>query len=445
MKIVALCLLALNLYLPYSQAQAASAERLAVMRIDSRELSALERGIQIGTQAKALFPNIEQRYDKHLAQLFKRNEYQRLVRNRLPKYLAALEQPYQDEIKGTASTWSLAASSYPGDGQLSLAEYQVLNLLADIMHPPNGIAYSAFGKISPQDGTLNGRNVDWISSPELRSLQIILVEQQEQRSIVMLGFAGLHSTSTGFNDKGLFITLSNAEPYSPYAQYLPESSTRQRQLRSFDVRTTLSKHGSLHTATQFLKNRHYTGSHSILLSDRKHSHVLEYNPNERQARLRRWNSPLRAGKDWDNPQQLAMVNCLVLAGIPNTCHDAKDNVRWRHIDRLANFDAKQPISSADMVLILSDQSNRHYELLNQHTLQSFYYIAARQELYLYTQPIEGGHPSNPKYHAYLQLLPTATNSSNTPLQPHWWLWAVIIFITALVAWYLYRHKMETPL
>jgi hypothetical protein len=67
------------------------------MRIDSDQWTPLQRGLEIGRKSKVLFPDIEKRYDTHLATLLTPSLYIQLQKESLPKLLKKLEPAYQEE------------------------------------------------------------------------------------------------------------------------------------------------------------------------------------------------------------------------------------------------------------------------------------------------------------------------------------------------------------
>ena len=200
----------------------ASAGSLPVIRIQAAELTPRAIGLELGRQSKALFPDIEQRYDAHLASLFTQTRFDDLRQYHLAQLVQQLPEAYREEWQGIVDSWSIVHTSKLGDGHLSLHEYQLLNLLPDLGLPPSGVGIGVFGKVSAA-GTIVGRNLDWRSSPELRALQAITVYQYKDRTVVNPGFAGITSILNGFNNHGLFLAYFNAESYSPYRQFASQN------------------------------------------------------------------------------------------------------------------------------------------------------------------------------------------------------------------------------
>lgn len=402
--------------------------KLPVIHIDASTLSPLAIGLETGRQTKALFPDIEYRYDTHLAAILSQAAFEEILLKRLPPLLQQLDQAYQEELKGVGGAWSLASDSKPGDGQLSLAEYQILNLLPDLGLPPDGSGFGVFDQATAENAPIVGRNLDWQGTPELRSLQAITVYTHADQSVVNIGFAGIIAVLSGFNDKGLFLANFNAEPYSPYRQNHPLPD--KPHATGFDLRKALETRTSGRAAAKFLAANAYGFSNSILIADKKSVQVLEY-PSAGTATLRAWKSPLRAGKQWEAPQQIAVVDCLLLPAMPDNCKDANDITRWQRLRELARFSPSQPAKVADVANILLDTANRRYEIFNAQTLQSMVYLPTLNHLYLYAVPANGEHPSAPSHQAYLDLLP---ESEDGGISLVWFIWLLIVVMLGGVIW-----------
>jgi len=218
------------------------------------------------------------------------------------------------------------------------------------------------------------------------------VYQYADRAIVNIGFAGIISVLTGFNNHGLLLAHFNAVPYSQYrsSYRVPEGA----RANVFDLRKALETATSTKQAARYLTDNVYGFSNNILMADKKTIQVLEY-PAGGTARVRNWNSPTRANKPWEHVLQIAVVDCHVLASMPNNCRNVKDAVRWERLSELAQFSASQTASAEDVSNILFDTANNRYEIFSPQTLQSMMYLPASGRLYLYATPIDSTHPASP--------------------------------------------------
>ncbi len=413
----------------------ALSSKIPLIQINTEQRSSLEIGLDIGRKSKALFTDIERRYDTHLATTLNQDLFDKIQQETLPKLLKKLDLKYQEELKGVAGVWSLTHTNKLGDGLLSLDEYHVLNLLPDIGFSPDGTGFAVFSEVSAENGPIIGRNLDWVSTPELRSLQVITVYQSNYKSIVNIGFAGIISVLTGFNDQGLFLAHYKAEPYSLYKNIQPISESEHSQSTIFDLRKTLETSTSAQQATLYLSKKSYAYSHSILLADKKSIQVLEY-PQGGTAKVRQWNSSTRFDKDWDKELQIAVIDCHVLSSMPNNCKDIKDSYRWQRLRQLAQFNILRPASMQDMRNILFDTNNHLFEIFNPETLQSMVYLPESGNLYLYTAAVESSRPISPVHKAYLGIIPSELRNLhfNSNRYIIWLIWSVLALLFAIMLW-----------
>ncbi len=414
---------------------------IPLIRINTEQHSSLEIGLETGRQSKALFPDIERRYDTHLSATLNQDLFDQIQRETLPKLLKALDPEYQEELKGVAGAWSLTRTNKLGDGQLSLDEYQIMNLLPDIGFSPDGTGFGVFSKASTENGPIIGRNLDWVSTPALRSLQAITVYQDNNKAVVNVGFAGIISVLTGFNNQGLFLAHYKTDPYSPYRKTQRPSNDSRSSV--FDSRKALETSTSIQQAARYLSRKPYAYSHSLLMADKKSIQVLEY-PQGGAAKLRQLNSPTRSEKPWDKELQIAVIDCHVLATMPNNCKDIKDAYRWQRLRQLAQFSASKPASVQDIANILFDTANPLYEIFNPQTLQSMIYLPANGSLYLYTAATHGPLPVAPVHNAYLDIVPVKLHHSrdNNSNYVTWTIGLLLLVLSTIVFWITLQNKKK---
>ncbi|MEB4591303.1 C45 family autoproteolytic acyltransferase/hydrolase [Candidatus Thiothrix sp. Deng01] len=420
---------------------AAPPAKIPVIRINTSGLSPLAIGAETGRQAKALFPDIERRYDRYLASVVDPTRFASLRRQQLPQLLQPLDQEWQDAMQGVAGAWTLAEDSIPGDGRLSKEEYQVLNLLPELgLAMPDGVAFSVFGNASALDSPISGRNLEMPSTPELRSLQAVTVyADADNKTLATIGFAGILAVTTGFNDRGLFLSLLNAAPNSPYRQtrHLPKQATSI----GFALRQALQQQNSADAAANRLDGKTYAFDHSILLADRHTALVQEYNAASNVAARRVWNSPSRDSLPWGRPNQLAAVDCLMLPTTPGACKDPKDNVRWRRLRELARFTPAQPAAVESVSTLLSDTANYRYEIFSPQTVQSLVFTPASNTLYLYAAPVNGGPPATPAHQPYPQLLGAPKSGHNVNINAIQLTWILLLAMLVLTVWLRYGPRL----
>jgi hypothetical protein len=410
-----------------------------LIRIYIDQLTPLQIGLKVGRESKALFPDIERRYDAHLATLLTPSLYAKLQREILPKLLQQLEPAYQEELKGVAAAWSLTPTNQLGDGLLSLSEFQLVNLLPDVGLFPDGIGFGVFDKTSVDNTPIIGRNLDWSKSSELRSLHAITVYQSNNTAVVNVGFAGIISILTGFNHHGLFLSYYKAEPYSPY-QRTPHLS-HDTHSSVFDLRKILETRQSNQQAARYLSEQSYPYRHSILMADKNNIQVLEYHSGG-IAKIRRWNSPTKANKQWNKRQQIAVIGCHILANLPNNCRDAKEGYHWMRLRQLAVFNSTNPANTYEITDILLDTKNHLFEIFNAQTLQSMVYQPKNGNLYLYTATVDATLMTE-THRAYFDIIPKEIRDQSANKNEQFSLWlitALLLILSAIVYWVVWQDR-----
>lgn len=416
-------------------------EKIPLIRVDTAQKSASAIGMEIGQKSKRIFPDIEMRYDSYLSSVLTQARFNQLAEDNLPQQLAQLEPAYLEELKGIASAWALVSQSILGDGFLSLDEYHMVNLLPDLHTLTDGIAFAVVDRASSQQAPLVGRNLDMQSNPELRSLQTMTIYHDQQHSFVNIGFAGISSVLSGFNDSGLFIAYFNAESYSPYNRTEPKPFPQKSSV--FAIRKALETSSSTQQAIQQLSNNPYAHNNSMLVADKRTVKILEYAVGGNKA-IRDWRSRTRADKPWHRPYQIAVIDCHLSSTMKNNCKDIKDTYRWDRLQDMATFSATNPATVKNIAEILFDTENQGFRLFNQQTLQSMIYVPSNSNLYLYSQNEKGLYPNNPIHSSYLNLL-TATNEQGKESSPINWLLAfVLTILVAITTWITLNTKKPLP-
>ena len=406
--VVTLYLLVTNLF--WQPLYAEDLGKLPVFRVNAEKAaSSLATGEQLGLMFKNAYPTIERLLDAHLASVMSPLEFKVIRETQLPVLRDQIQPSYIEEMRGITNKWSMSGGeSVPGDSLLSLDEYHLLNLLTDLGIEPRGVSFSAFGPITESNEVLLGRNLSWPVTPEIRQLQAITVYEYKERVVVNIGFVGLVSVISGFNQDGLFVSNISAELETPYdATQASKASGSEKQLRSrgFDLRHVLDSYTTTSPTADFLSGKIYATNSNTLVADKQGVLIIEQ-PSMEGGEIRLSDTTLRMERVWSNPFQLATVNCFVLPLTPNRC-DQKDIVRWMRLNVLANpFTEAHLMSLSDISGILLDRSNYGYEILNDQTLQSIVFIPKHKDLYIYSMPAEGDVlPPVISNVAYKDLLP----------------------------------------
>jgi len=424
--------------------------KIPVIHVAAANLTPLDIGLEIGQQSKTLFADIERRYDSYLMASFSQMGFDDMLRDRLPELRNEIDQAYQKELEGVASAWSLTHDNKLGDGFLSWDEYWLVNLLPDIGLPANGTGFGVLSPLSNENGTIVGRNLNLKSTPSLRSLQAITVYQYADYAVVNIGFAGIVSVLTGFNESGLFVAHFNAAADSAYQNpYRAQKTiTKGVQVQGFILRKALETLTTTRKAINFIAKNSDGISNNTLVADKKNIQILEYSAAGRTT-IRRWNSKTHPGKRWDRKSQIAVVDCHVLNGTPDNCRRAKDSYRWERLRSLAVFTDTNKAGVQDVARIMLDKNNKYYEILEANTLQSMIYLPGSGHLYLYTAPIRNNAGDSvgipPFYQVYYQdLIPSELRKPRNRIHYFWWI-AGLLMLLLLSLWMIRRsmNKNET--
>ncbi|RLA48761.1 MAG: hypothetical protein DRR42_16375 [Gammaproteobacteria bacterium] len=424
--------------------------KIPIIHIAAANLAPLDIGLEIGRQSKKYFADIERRYDSYLMASLSQMGFDDMLRDRLPGLRNTIDTSYQKELEGVASAWSLTHDNKLGDGFLSWDEYWLLNLLPDIGLPANGTGFGILSQLSKEKGTIVGRNLDLKSTPSLRSLQAITVYQYADYAVVNIGFAGIVSVLTGFNESGLFVAHFNAASDSSYQNpyRVRENTNKDVQAQGFILRKALETLTTTQKAINFIAKNSDGISNNTLVADKKYIQILEYSAAGKTT-IRRWNSQTHPGKRWNRKSQIAVVDCHVLNSMSDNCIRAKDSYRWERLRSLAVFTDMNKAGVQDIARIMLDNNNKYYEILSANTLQSMIYLPGSGHLYLYAAPINNSAGDNtgipPFYQVYYQdLIPSELRKPRNKTRYFWWI-AGLLILLLFSLWMIRRsvNKNET--
>jgi len=314
--------------------------------------------------------------------------------------------------------------------------------LADIGLPANGTGFGVLNTVSREKSTIIGRNLDLKSTPELRNLQAITVYQYSKHAVVNIGFAGIISVLSGFNDRGLFVAHFNAasDLSYPNPNLTRQETGRAMQAYGFAMRKALESVTSVRKAANILAKNTYGFSSSILIADKKNVQILEYSP-VGKAQIRSWESETRPDKQWNRTSQIAVVDCHVLKSRSGNCERAKDTYRWERLRTQAIFIKNKKAAVQDIAGIMLDSHNQYYEILASDTLQSMIYLPGTSHLYLYAAPVNKTKIP-PAYKIYYQdILPEKFRNPGNKNYFFWWISGLLVLL-AIALWLIRRSIRE---
>ena len=365
------------------------AATLPIFYVDARGKGGKEIGNALGDSVKARLPDIEQKMDAYLTQFIGQIAYQTGYPSQyLFNYYAVprvnaikpnIEQRYKDEVNALCSHFVLSDTDMLGDGYLSLNELWALQLITDIARETNCSGFGVFGDYSALGSPIVGRNLDWNTTADLRSLQAITVYIYENRALVNIGFAGFVGVITGFNSNGLFAGILD----SPTGGVYPDPPTDKGSY-VFDVRNALETRTKISEAAILLYNKQYAFSHNILFADTTDVQVLEH-PQGLNGQLRTAESQLNFDISWGKSKQIAVVNFFALPGYGNERYSYNIE-RWDRFRELANFSINNKAIVNDIESIMLDTANS-FPIFNSDTVQSVVFTPADKKLYMYAKGI----------------------------------------------------------
>lgn len=410
-----------------------ASSRIPVIHVAAENLTPLDIGLVIGQQSKKLFVDIERRYDHYLMGRFSQMGFDDILRNRFPSLKNAIDNRYQKELEGVASAWTLVHKNKLGDGYLSWDEFWVLNLLPDIGVSFDGLGFGVLSALSREKGTIIGRNLELKNNSRLRGLQALTLYQYADHSVVNIGFAGVISVLSGFNDDGLFVAHLNASSDLSMQNPSRAKTNTEKSLQShgFVLREVLESMSSVAMATKALEINTYSTSSNTLIGDQENIQVVEFSTSGK-TKVRSWNSQTRNDKHWSRASQIATVSCHVLPQMSGGCPKAKDIYRWERLHALAVFTKDNLAGTQDVAGIMLDTHNQYFEIMGVDTLQSMIFLPATGHLYFYAAPVtDGGTP--PVYQVYhLNLL--ATTSHDRPEKDYaiWWVTGLLLGLAIML-------------
>ncbi len=366
------------------------------LKIEARNKDNKQIGIFIAKAVKKKFPDIEEQYDNFLAVALSPLQYEQLLLQ-VGTLKATVAPAYQAEVNAIADVWQLKTKNQLGDRRLSVTEFWLLQLLADLTDVNKG---SAFAMINPHNkNPIVARNVNWQASPDLKKLQTLSIYEYDNRTLVNIGFAGLVGVISGFNDQGLFVSLMDA------SKLQVTNAPAAKQASSFELRTVLMNMNNVTSANQALAQQRYARNQQILLADPENIAVLEQ-PALQSGLLRQLDSPLINEMPWHNRQQMVMVNCFVLKASARNCYTSQDHYQWERFTQLSKAFTKPSLSVTEIAMIMQDRANGSEAIFNNDTVQAFLFTPNDRKLYFATTLNQQANHNGVNYQ-FIKINPTS--------------------------------------
>ncbi len=349
-------------------------------------------------------PDYEKLLDSYLAECSANNEYiHELFMENCDKIWPGLQRQYKNELKSMGSFFK-NNPDIMNDGKLSAKEFYTLNLLPDVGRTTACSALTISKKLSKTSQLMVSRSLEWSggSRNQLSRLHAITTIKNNKtgQAITMIGYLGMISCLTGFNNRGLFLGIID----SPLGN--GAINPQKKNSYVFDLRYALENYSNSKAAGKFLKSarRKYTFNHLVIAADKKTALIIENNISENKRYLRTFGNALNPNINWENPQAICAVNSFVKKGnADNHTNSSYNYKRWNNYNRLLKESVddanNKKITKDNLMEILAYRSffpssgNIYSKNLTQH---SMIYIPETQKLFIYFKP-DRSAPGKPAF------------------------------------------------
>lgn len=314
-------------------------------------------GYNYGQLVKDQFPDYESDIEAYLIEMIGDEETYNEMLNRVHEILPQLNENYIKEMTGFSDGLSGHNTTVYGDGLLSKDEIYLLNIVPDVIRDTSCSALAVFNEKSNTGNTIVGRHMDWpIDSREnILKYHTVTSFNNKEKSIVTVGYIGILSCLTGFNNNNIFAAELDGNSNSEYI------ATRKKSY-SFDMRYALEETSSLEAYISYMQDdKHlYTYGHSIIVSDESKAVVIENSIDGeiKSSSIRTSTSELKASINWPHKYAICSVNSFLLENLSDSEELKRNNkVRWEGYHALLDS-ASTKMSSNDLEAILSEEDVR---------------------------------------------------------------------------------------
>lgn len=289
-------------------------------------VSRREMGYLYAEEIFQVVPDIQKLVDSYLTeQFYGLGVLHSVMMGRIDEVLPQVDAELRDELEGIVGYvvdvvhGGVAPKNEIADGVLSRREIYFLNLFPDVGRPTACSGVSVFGSRSATGNPILLRLLDWSSGSrnQLNQLQAIITIKNGSKSVTLVGYLGMLSVITAFNEDGVFSSILDSTTGALYPSW------KKRDSYVYDLRYAMENFSSLEGVADYMKDkkRVYSYNHNILLADKKSSKVLENNISglglSMGRRLRSWDSDLHWGVDWGFKDAIGVVNSFLLNGNHN--------------------------------------------------------------------------------------------------------------------------------
>ena len=137
------------------------------------------------------------------------------------------------------------------------------------MRPTSCSGFGVWGSYSTTGNPIVGRNLDWVDFGILKKYNSLLVYRNSTKNkIALSGYLGFILNISGYNEKGLSISILDSSIGDTY-------SSLNKDSYPFKIRAALENEYSIPGATTRLTNGNYAFSFNLFMADTNTVNILE--------------------------------------------------------------------------------------------------------------------------------------------------------------------------
>ena len=240
-----------------------------------------------------------------------------------------------------------------------------------------------------------GRNLDWSDDPILPTLNAVTIYHNGAKSFCSLGYIGLWNVISGFNPKGLYAGILDADTGQPYPAITDQHSY------AMDLRTALETTSTIEDAAAVMQKYKYCFNHQIVLADKVRAGVLENDMTATSGALARKvrfdNTPLNPGITWGFKDAVCAVNSFVSKGNNSALFSTKWNAnRWQCYGAQLKMVGTMTVDRMKDIISRGGPDLKYWPY-NHLTTMMMVYQPTTRHLEIFMKPRSGQLPANPKW------------------------------------------------
>ena len=290
--------------------------------LDEENSTPYEAGRAYGMAINMMYPEYGDSLEPYLFENIKtafhniENDYSP-VEERMRTLYDSLDSHYREEIEGLAEGMGITKHGIAPDGELSVEELMLAQMVPDSLRPTACSGLSMWGEKTENSDMISVRCLEWNLGSDMSMCKIhtVLHIKNYEKSITIIGFLGLFDVISGINDDGVFLAMLDA---GSDQEFVSEGKT----CYSFAMRHCLEEYSTARECGEYMveNSKNFTWSHNIMITDGKESYCAEdaveqlLQSGKGFSSLRDNNTPLMKGISWDSPDSLCIINAFLTEG-----------------------------------------------------------------------------------------------------------------------------------